>query len=121
MPVKSLNSSVIKWPDQKAVHNAVSDWAKKVSQDHLKVIRIGYIRSYARGDWGVGNDLDLIIILEWSEQPFWQRALELPLPDLPVPTDMLVYTMDEWQSMAEQETRFYKTVLREARWVYARD
>jgi predicted nucleotidyltransferase len=95
MPVKSLNSSVIKWPDQKTVHNAVSEWARKVSQDHPTVIRIGYIGSYARGDWGVGSDLDLVTILESSKQPFWRRPLELPLPDLPVPADMLVYTMEE--------------------------
>jgi hypothetical protein len=121
MPVRSLNSSVIKWPDQKTGHNAVSDWARKVSQEHPKIIRIGYVGSYARGDWGVGSDLDLIIFLERSERSFWQRALDLPLPDLPVPADMLVYIMDEWQSLAKQGTRFYKTVQREARWVYARD
>jgi predicted nucleotidyltransferase len=121
MPVKSLNSSVIKWPDRKTVHNAVSDWAKKVSQDHPKIIRIGYIGSYSRGDWGVGSDLDLIIIVDGSDQLFWRRALELPLPDLPVPADMLVYTVDEWQSLAEQGTRFYRTVQREAQWVYVRD
>jgi predicted nucleotidyltransferase len=121
MPVRSLNSSVIKWPDQKTVHNAVSEWAGKVSQEHPKIIRIGYIGSYARGDWGVGSDLDMIIILDSSDQPFWRRALELPLPDLPVPADMLVYTMEEWQSLVEQGTRFYNTVQREARWVYARD
>jgi predicted nucleotidyltransferase len=87
MPVRSLNSSVIKWLDQKTVHNAVSEWARKVSHDHPSVIRIGYIASYARGDWGVGSDLDLIILLERSERPFWQRALDLPLPDLSVPAD----------------------------------
>jgi predicted nucleotidyltransferase len=121
MPVKSLNSSVIKWPDQKTVHHAVSEWARKVSQDHPTVIRVGYIGSYARGDWGVGSDLDLIIILESSKQPFWRRPLELPLPDLPVPADMLVYTVGEWQSLAEQGTRFYKMVQDEARWVYVRE
>jgi predicted nucleotidyltransferase len=121
MPVRSLNSSVIKWPDQKTVHNAVSGWARKVSQEHPKIIRIGYIGSYARGDWGVGSDLDLIILPANSDQLFWRRPLELPLPDLPVPADMLVYTTDEWQSLGEQGTRFYRTVQREARWMYVRE
>jgi predicted nucleotidyltransferase len=121
MPVRSLNSPVIKWPDQKTVHNAVSEWAGKVSQEHPKIIRIGYIGSYARGDWGVGSDLDLIFNLESSSQPFWRRPLELPLPDLPVLADMLVYTMDEWRSLAEQGARFYNAVQIEAIWVYAGD
>jgi hypothetical protein len=56
-----------------------------------------------------------------STQPLWRKLLELRLPDLPVPADMLVYTVEEWQSLAEEGTRFYRTVHHEARWVYARD
>jgi predicted nucleotidyltransferase len=112
---------VIKWPDLESVDQAVRDWANHVAREHLEVLRIGYIGSYARGDWGVGSDLDLVIILNDSKQPFWRRPLELPLPDLPVPADMLVYTQDEWKSMGEEQTRFYSTVQREARWVYTRD
>ena len=121
MPVRSLSSSVIKWPDLESVDRAVRDWASQVAHEHPEVMRIGYIGSYARGDLGVGSDLDLIIILKSSNQPFWRRALELPLPDLPVPADILVYTVDEWQSLGEENTRFFKTVQREARWVYARE
>lgn len=120
MPVRSLNSPVIKWPDQETVHHAVFEWAKKISQDYPKIIRIGYIGSYARGDWGVGSDVDLVVILKSSKEPFWRRSLELPLPDLPVPADLLVYTQEEWQTMGEEETRFYLTVQREARWIYER-
>jgi len=121
MPVRSLDSFVIKWPDLESVDHAVRDWADNVARMRPEVLRIGYIGSYARGDWGVGSDLDLIIILQTSEQPFWRRSLELPLPDLPVPADMLVYTQNEWNWMREEQTRFYVTVRREARWVYDRE
>jgi predicted nucleotidyltransferase len=120
MPVRSLNSPVIKWPDQETVHHAVSKWAKEISQDYPKIIRIGYIGSYARGDWGVGSDVDLVVILKSSKEPFWRRSLELPLPELPVPADLLVYTQEEWQMMGEEESRFYLTVQRDAKWVYER-
>lgn len=121
MPVRSLNSSVIKWPDLESVDRAVRDWADKVAREHPVILRIGYIGSYARGDWGVGSDVDLVIILKSSDQHFWRRALELPLPELPVPADMLVYTQDEWRSLEEENTRFYQTVRREAQWVYDRE
>lgn len=120
MPVRPLNSSVIKWPDLESADRAVRDWADKVAREHPEVLRIAYIGSYARGDWGVGSDVDLIVILKSSDQPFWRRAFELPLPDLPVPADMLVYRVDEWQSLGEENTRFFKTVQREAQWVYVR-
>ena len=46
----------------------------------------------------------------------WQRSLEIEITDLPVPVDILVYTLEEWQAMAFQAGRFYRTVEQEARW-----
>jgi len=63
MPVRSLNSSVFKWPDAETVDQALRSWVEKVLLDNNDIIRLGYFGSYARGDWGVGSDLDLIVIL----------------------------------------------------------
>jgi predicted nucleotidyltransferase len=81
------------------------------------IIELGYFGSYARGDWGVGSDLDLIVIVESSSEPMERRATEWDTTDLPVPADLLVYTEDEWQKMRSQG-RFGRTVMREAVWVY---
>lgn len=97
MPVRFLTSSVFKWPDKEAVDSAVRSWAAKVAQESPEVVRLGYFGSYARGDWGVGSDLDLIIILESCEKPFDMRASEWDTGEIPVPTDVLVYTREEWQ------------------------
>ncbi|MFQ5930540.1 MAG: nucleotidyltransferase domain-containing protein [Acidobacteriota bacterium] len=120
MPVRSLSSSVLKWPDAQAVAQAVRLWSKKVLSQRRDVIRIGYFGSYARGDWGVGSDLDLVIVVESSEEPFERRASKWHVTELPVPADVLVYTHEEWQSL-DQEGRFYPTVMREAVWVYIRE
>jgi len=82
------------------------------------ILQVGYIGSYARGDWGVGSDLDLIVILESNEEPFWRRALDYNFEEFPVPADLLVYTQQEWHEMAEQSGLFYRTVQSEAVWVY---
>lgn len=58
MPVRSLNSSVLRWPDPDSVVKAVRRWAKKYGENKPEVERIGYFGSYARGDAGVGSDLD---------------------------------------------------------------
>ena len=118
MPVRLLTSSVLKWPDAKTVDGALRRWAEKAVHDRQDVIRIGYFGSYARGDWGVGSDLDLIIIVEDSKLPFDRRSVEWNVTELPVPADVLVYTREEWQSLSGK--RFHQTVMQEAVWAYQR-
>lgn len=79
-------------------------------------MRVGYFGSYARGDWGVGSDLDLLIILRDSDEPFEKRTLSLDNPRLPVPADTLVYTEAEWESLRTQPG-FPATVDREIIWI----
>jgi predicted nucleotidyltransferase len=49
MPVRSLNSPVLIWPDAESVDLAARRWAEHASQNP-EVVRIGYFGSYARGD-----------------------------------------------------------------------
>jgi predicted nucleotidyltransferase len=117
MPVRSLSSSVLRWPDRQAVDRAVRAWAKERGEERKDILRIGYFGSYARGDWGVGSDLDIIIILAASDLPAVLRASEWDATDLPVPADVLVYTEEEWRSMKDRGM-FYKAVMQEAVWIY---
>lgn len=117
MPVRSLHSSVLKWPDARAVDEAARHWARRAAQLRRDVVQIGYFGSYARGDWGVGSDLDLIIIVDRSDLPFERRAADWNATGLPVPADVLVYTQEEWQSL-DRRARFHQMLQREAIWVY---
>lgn len=119
MPVRSLNSSVLKWPDAKTVDDAIRFWAGKVLQNRKDVLQIGYFGSYARGDWGVGSDLDVVIVIESSNEPFERRGAKWDLTELPVPADVMIYQKEEWDSLS-QERRFCKTVKQEAVWIYVR-
>lgn len=92
----------------------------KMGQQRPDVVQIGYFGSYARGDWGVGSDLDLCILVEKSQVPFARRSAEWDTNILPVPTDVCVYTQIEWADMARQAGRFYRHIMREAVWVYHR-
>lgn len=116
MPVRSLHSSVLKWPDAQSVDRAARRWAKAMLRSRKDVLKIAYFGSYARGNWGVGSDLDLIVIVENSEKPFISRAAEWDVTALPVPADVLVYTQQEWDALAKQ-SRFAQTVRKEAVWV----
>jgi predicted nucleotidyltransferase len=121
MPVKFLNSSILKWPDAGAVRDAVILWAKSEVPKHPDLLRLGYFGSYARGDWGVGSDLDLIAIVSESAQPFERRSLSWSLVALPVPSDLVVYTEKEWDSLQERGGRFVRTLARETVWLWSED
>ncbi len=118
MPTRSLNSSVLRWPDQRKVDQAVHAWAADQARRHPEVLRIGYFGSYARGDWGVGSDVDLVVVLNASDAPFQQRAMAWDTSTLPVPAEVLVYTESEWQGIRAENSRFAKTLVEETRWVY---
>ncbi len=120
MPVRSLNSSVLKWPDKTSIDKAVRSWAEKEGARHGRLLRLGYFGSYARDDWGVGSDLDLIAIVERSEDPFHRRAVSWDLADLPVPAELMVYTSAEWDRLAKENGRFARTIARETVWVVER-
>jgi predicted nucleotidyltransferase len=113
-----LSSSVIKWPDLETVREAVSQWAKEEMPKHPDLIRLGYFGSYARGEWGVGSDLDLVAIVAESADAFERRNLSWSLTSLPVPSDLLVYTLAEWESLKKGGGRFAHTLSRETVWIY---
>lgn len=112
---------MLRWPKADVVINAAQKWAAALAQVRPDVIRIGYFGSYARGDWGVGSDLDLLIVIHESDAPFHERALQFESPHLPVPAEMLIYTAAEWNKLMRESTRFSNMLRQEARWLFARD
>jgi predicted nucleotidyltransferase len=102
MPVRSLNSSVLIWPKREQVVTALEAWAKKTKAVNPALCRVGYFGSYARGDWGVGSDLDVVILVAESELPFERRTILFDLSDLPVAVDVLVHTVAEWERLTSR-------------------
>jgi len=117
MPVRSLNSYVLKWPDAKTVKDAFTVWAKKTVRNNTNVVRIGYFGSYARGTTGPGSDLDVVIIVKSSDKPFERRGIDWDLTRLPVPVDVLVYTLREWESL-DMHSRMARILKSETIWLY---
>ena len=119
MPVRSLTSSVFAWPDREAVERALRRWAEEAAAARPNLRRVGFFGSYARGDWGVGSDLDVVMVVASASTPFERRAADWDLTGLPVPAEALVYTEDEWQRL-DTESRFARALARETVWVFHR-
>ncbi len=119
MPVRSLTSSVLRWPDREAVEAAVGDWAAGVVEARQHVLAVGYFGSYVRGDWGVGSDVDLVMLVNQSDLPFEVRAAAFDTTVLPVPAELVVYTVEEWDRL-QVVPGFARTLAKEAVWLVER-
>lgn len=124
MPVRLLSSSVLVWPTAEQVHEAARNWAQLLVES-LPVAGVGYVGSYARGDWGVGSDLDLIVVLESAvpdsavpESVVPESAgFDWKLESLPVPAEVRLYRTDEWNRLLRSDLRMAKVVREETVWL----
>jgi predicted nucleotidyltransferase len=118
MPVRSSSSHVLTWPAAEAVAKAAHAWGAALKASRPDVLRVGYFGSYARGDWGVGSDLDLVVILlECDEQPLRRGLAFDTISGFPVPVDLLVYTEDEWRRLEAEKSPFVQRLSAEVVWV----
>jgi len=78
------------------------------------VVAVGCFGSFARGTDGFGSDLDLVAIVDGprpgATAPAWSTTA------LPVPADLLVYTVSEWHALMASDRRLARTLEQEARW-----
>ncbi len=117
MPVPSSTSSVKFWPTPDVVLRALGDWAARQASERPQLIALGYFGSHFRGDTGFGSDLDLVAVVEHSDVPRMERNRDWPYERLPVPADLLVFTLDEWQAMMQRGGRFAEVMKDEVVWV----
>jgi len=92
--------------------------ARRLAASHPELLRLGYFGSYARGDQGVGSDLDLVAVVSEARRPFTERALDFDLAGLPVGAELLVHTEDEWRALGEQRGRFAQRLRTETVWIH---
>jgi hypothetical protein len=109
---------VFGWPDGGLVDREVRRWSREEAGAHPGLVRLGYYGSYARGQWGVGSDLDLVAVVAASSLPFENRAIEWNLTGLPVPAEILVYTAEEWSRLQATDRRFARMLAQETVWVF---
>jgi hypothetical protein len=116
MPVRSLNSSVMRWPSRETVLAAARAWAERLASAEPSVVAVGCFGSYARGDSGVGSDLDMIAIVAGPE-PSPRRNGVWAVENLPTPAELIVYTTEQWRDLSVNSPRFSQVLQHEALWL----
>jgi uncharacterized protein len=120
MPVRSLRSSVLAWPDRPTVEASLRSWAETQRATRPELRAVGFFGSYARDEWGPGSDLDLVLIAD-EDAPFEARGARWDLTGLPVPAEALVYTPAEWETLLRRGDRFARMLGRDVVWVMESD
>ena len=120
MPVRSLRSSVLRWPDRDLVLDAATRWAREASDAQPAVVAVGCYGSALTRRWGVGSDLDLIVVVRECDLPHERRGSLFDTTTLPVPVDLLVYTAAEFRDARASETRFAGVLRSDVRWLLGR-
>lgn len=102
--------------DQETLDEIVGQIVKVL--DPEKIILFG---SYARGGAGPDSDVDIAVIAETAE-PRGRRTLALApeWPPVLVPSDILVFTPDEWESSLDLLNTIPNEAAREGRVLYER-
>lgn len=113
MPVRSLSSAVFKWPDREQVLSAARRWALRLCRDDPAVESVFCVGSYARNDWGVGSDLDVIVLIGDVDLSPIQRRTRYEPQGLPVPADVWIYTRTEWGALWSQAPHLWKRLQQE--------
>jgi uncharacterized protein len=115
MPVTSSRTSIKRWPSADEVRGAAASWAARLAASDPSVVAIGYFGSYARGDAGVGSDIDLVVVRrDAAERP---DLLGADVAALPVAADILHYTTSEMQALLGRGGKMADVIRQETRWL----
>jgi uncharacterized protein len=116
MPVTSSASSAKRWPGAEEVDAAARAWAADLTARAGAVVAVGYFGSYARGEHNVGSDLDLVVVR--SDAAAGTADSVAGTDDLPVPADVLEYTVGDYRRLAASGRRMARVLRDETVWIH---
>jgi predicted nucleotidyltransferase len=94
--------------------------AEQIAANHPEVNRVILFGSFARKDFGIRSDLDLLILLKSSHLPIRERIGEFLQECAEYPTDVFPLTEAELESRLQSGDPFWTQALREGIECYRR-
>jgi predicted nucleotidyltransferase len=105
----------ITWFDRPAAWKAARAFAEDTARQHPEVDRVVVFGSLARHEAVPGSDVDVLILLSHSNQPFLSR-IPVFLPgdlDCALSVDVFPYTRQEVEAMLNEGNAFLRQALGE--------
>jgi predicted nucleotidyltransferase len=99
MPAPSSPSVKVTFTNRKQILTALENLIQEWTQKHPELEQVILFGSFARGDYFPGSDVDVLLILEKSDQPFLKRIPTFLPIQFPVDIDIFPYTRAEVQRM----------------------
>jgi len=96
------------------VLNLARETAVRIASLHTEVVKVLLFGSFAREDYGVRSDMDLLIVVRHSDEPARERIGRFLEHAPAYPTDMLVYTESEVRIRLSEGDPFLTRALQEA-------
>jgi predicted nucleotidyltransferase len=108
------NSAGPRFADRDKVFDLARKTARQIADQNPEVLKILLFGSFARGDYGLRSDLDLLIVLRASDEAAHERLSRFLAYTPMYPTDMLVYTNEELRTRISGGDAFLARALRES-------
>jgi predicted nucleotidyltransferase len=103
--------------DRADVLRELRNWSRRVYRRDPRITRIGLFGSYATGNYGPGSDLDILIIVDSSEETRWfLRSAAIDVRGLSIGADIFVYTVEETARL-EKNSLWFQSIMREIVWL----
>jgi len=113
MPGASSNSAAVRFLDRGQVLGALRRAVKEARSSSPEIVRVFLFGSLARDDWTADSDADLIVVARWEFGDILERSrYQILCPS--IPTDTLVYTESEFESLSSEPGSFLAQALAEA-------
>lgn len=111
-------SPAFEWPDRDTLRNAVEAWAEDTGDAESRLLRAGYVDSFDPEGSEVDSHLDVVLIVESTDLPPAERGADWDLAAIPVPTQALVFTHDEWTEVMKGSGWLARKMEEDTVWVY---
>jgi predicted nucleotidyltransferase len=113
--MRKLSSPSVKitYFDKERVRQALDSYVAALVAGHPEIERVVLFGSMARGGTVPGSDVDLMLVLSTSDEPFLDRVPVYTPDRFPVGIDVFPYTQTEIRSMLEEGNFFVRRALEE--------
>jgi predicted nucleotidyltransferase len=98
----------------KALENLIQEW----TQQHPELEQVILFGSFARADYFPGSDVDVLLILQSSDQPLLSRIRQFLPTHFPVDIDVFPYTKNEFERMMNDPHSLAARALSEGKQMY---